>query len=431
MNSPNEKHLLSAAEAARQIASGNLTSEALVTACLERLAAINPTLEAWTVVDGDAAIRQARALDQESPRGPLHGIPVGIKDLIDTADMATAYGSPIYEGHRPKWDAACVTQLKMAGCVILGKTVTTEFANIHPSRTRNPHDIAHTPGGSSSGSAAAVASYMVPLALGTQTAGSTIRPAAFCGVVGHKPSFNTINRAGLKFIAESQDTIGIIGRSAEDVMLCAHVLSGSALPRLGDGTGRHPRIGLCRTPRWHEADRFAQECVESVAGKLSKAGGVVEEFLLPAGSERLFDEHARIMAYETARALAWEYVTHAEKLSPTLRARLGEGWSIPREVYESAREHGRLCRRHFMVEYAVGRYDFLLTLSAPGEAPRDLATTGNAVFNRLWTLFGGPCVTVPAGKGERGLPLGVQLVGRHGADHELLAWAHWVEKQLA
>src|SRR5258706_13942779 len=244
---------LTAAEAARRIARGQLTSETLVAAHLARIAAREREVHAWAHLDSERALAQARALDRESPRSPLHGIPFGIKDGIDTADIPTEYNSSIYRSHQPAWDAACVAQLRRAGCVILGKTVTTEFANNHPSQTRNPRNLAHTPGGSSSGSAASVADHMVALALGTQTGGSTIRPAAYCGVVGYKPSFNTINRAGLKFVSESLDTIGILPRSAEDAALGLHVLSGHAVSDLTERSTATLRVGVCRTPRWNDA----------------------------------------------------------------------------------------------------------------------------------------------------------------------------------
>ncbi len=419
---------LTAAEAARRIARGQLTSEALVAACLERVAARDSTVRAWAFLDADLALKQARRLDREPPRSPLHGIPFGIKDVIDTADMPTEYNSPIYRGHQPRSDAACVALLRQAGCVILGKTVTTEFANNHPSHTRNPHHLAHTPGGSSSGSAAAVADHMAPLALGTQTGGSTIRPAAYCGVVGYKPSFNTINRAGLKFVAESLDTIGILARTAEDTALGLHVLSGRAAP---DFTRPHtgaPRIGVCRTPRWHDADGPTQAAIGRVASLLASAGARVDDFELPAGSERLFDEHGRIMGYESARALAWEYLNHPDQISASLRPRLDEGWQLPRRDYDAARLLARDCRRKLAER--MRDYDFLLTPSAPGEAPDNLDTTGSSVFNRVWTLLGVPCVTLPCGAGPRELPLGVQLVGRFDADVELLAWAHWTGQKI-
>ncbi len=422
-------HRLSAAEAARRIARGELTSEALVASCLERIAAREPDVRAWAWLDADLALRQARALDREPPRRPLHGVPVGIKDIFDTADMPTEYGSPIYRGHQPKWDAACVALLRRAGCVILGKTVTTEFAHLHPGKTRNPHNPAHTPGGSSSGSAAAVADHMVPLALGTQTGGSIIRPAAFCGAVGCKPSFNTINRAGLKFAAESLDTIGVFARSVEDAALALHVLSGRALPDFKQSGGRTPRVGLCRTPPWRDADAATHAAIERAAAQLARAGARVADFELPEGGAALFEEHGKIMNYETARALAWEYLNHPDKISATLRPRIEEGWQLSREAYDAARALGRDCRRRLADR--MKEYDFLITPSAPGEAPATLETTGNSVFNRVWTLLGVPCVTLPFGSGPHGVPLGVQLVGPFDGDSGLLAWAHWVERALA
>ena len=422
---PNE---LTAAEAGRRIAGGQLTSEALVAACLERIAARERSVRAWAFLDTDLALRQARRLDREAPRSPLHGVPVGIKDVIDTADMPTEYNSPIYCGYQPKWDAACVALLRQAGCVILGKTVTTEFANNHPSHTRNPHHLAHTPGGSSSGSAAAVADHMLPLALGTQTGGSTIRPAAYCGVVGYKPSFNTVNRAGLKFVAESLDTIGVLARTAEDVALSLQVLAGRESPDFARPRTGIPRIGVCRTPRWQDADAPTHAAIERAASQFEAAGARVDDFELPEGTERLFDEHGSIMGYESARALAWEYLNHPDQISASLRTRLDEGWQLPREAYDAARARGRDCRRK-LAEW-MRNYDFLLTPSAPGEAPDNLVTTGSSVFNRVWTLFGVPCVTLPCGVGPRGLPLGVQLAGRFDGDVELLAWAHWAEQRI-
>ena len=419
---------LTAAEAARRISRGELTSEALVTACLERINSRERDVQAWAFLDAELALRQARQLNLERPRSLLHGVPVGIKDVIETADMPTEYNSPIYSGYRPMWDAACVALLRQAGCVILGKTVTTEFANNHPSQTHNPRNLAHTPGGSSSGSAAAVADDMVPLALGTQTGGSTIRPAAFCGIVGYKPSFNTINRAGLKFVAESLDTIGIMARSVEDAALCVHVLSGRTLPDFGQAPARAPRVGICTTPRWHEADSATQAEIERVGAQLAKAGAQIAEAKLPEGSARLFDEHSYVMGYESARALAWEYLHHADRISASLRLRLEEGWALPRKAYEAARELGRECRRRLADQ--MRDYDFLLTPSACGEAPGQLNTTGNSVFSRVWTLLGVPCVTIPCGKGPQGLPLGAQLVGRFDGDSELLYWAHWAEREI-
>ena len=416
---------LSAAEAARGLESNKFTSEALVAACLERIAARDEAVRAWAFLDRDAALAQARALDRARRRSRLHGVPFAIKDIIDTASLPTEYNSPIYRGHRPKADAACVTLLKQAGCVILGKTVTTEFANNHPSPTRNPHNPAHTPGGSSSGSAAAVADLMVPLALGTQTGGSVIRPAAYCGVAAIKPSFGAINRAGAKFLAESLDTIGIFARAAEDLALALQVLTGR---EPAPAASRAPRIGLCRTPRWSVADGAMQANIEQAARNFAQAGATVREFEMPAGSADLFDRHKVIMGYETARALGWEYHNHRDQLSSTLGARLDAGWKVPRAEYDAMRELTRRLRRELAV--ALREVDFLLTPSAPSEAPASLASTGDPIFNRAWTLLGVPCVTLPFGTGPHGLPLAVQLVGPHEADMPLLAWAAWAEKRL-
>jgi Asp-tRNA(Asn)/Glu-tRNA(Gln) amidotransferase A subunit family amidase len=420
-------HNLGAAEAARRIERGELTSEKLVAACLERIAEREAAVKAWAFLDPEQALAQARALDRGPRRGPLHGVPFGVKDVIDTADLPTEYNSPIYKGHRPKADAASVAALRAAGAVLLGKTVTTEFANNNPSHTRNPHNPAHSPGGSSSGSAAAVADAMVPFALGTQTGGSVIRPAAYCGAAGLKPSFGSINRAGLKFVSESLDTIGIFARHAEDLALALEAASGRTAPNFAAPMGK-PRVGLCRTPRWADADAATQANLEAAAERLGKAGARVRPFDL-MGSEALFDRHKQIMGFESARALAWEYANHPDKISASLKPRLDDGWKVTRAQYDEMRGIARNCRRG--LADAMRDVDFLLTPSAPAEAPAlELGTTGDPVFNRAWTLLGVPCVTLPFGKGPRGLPLGVQLVGAVDADMTLIAWARWAEPAL-
>ena len=419
---------LSAAEAARQIESRELTAEALASACLERIAERDDAVRAWAFLHAKQALAQARELDRMPRRSRLHGVPFGIKDIIDTEDLPTEYNSPIYRGHRPRADASCVALLRRAGCLILGKTVTTEFANNHPSPTRNPHDPAHTPGGSSSGSAAAVADRMVPLALGTQTGGSVIRPAAYCGAFAIKPSFGSINRQGTKFVAESLDTIGIFSRTAQDLALALEVLSGRPAPDFASYTGK-PRIGLCRTPRWQDADALTQANLEQAAKRLAKAGATVTDLELPAGSDQLFDRHGVIMGFESARALAWEYMTFPEQISKSLKPRLDEGWQVTRADYDAVRETARQCRR--ALADRMRDVDFLLTPSAPSEAPRSHESTGDPVFNRAWTLLGVPCVNVPHGKGAHGLPLGVQLVGAMDADSALLGWAHWAARSLS
>jgi Asp-tRNA(Asn)/Glu-tRNA(Gln) amidotransferase A subunit family amidase len=418
---------LSAAEAARRIAAGEATAEALAAACLERIAERDDAVRAWAFVHGKQALAEAREIDRMPRRGRLHGVPFGLKDIIDTADLPTEYNSPIYRGHQPKADAACVTLIKQAGGLILGKTVTTEFANNHPSPTRNPHNPAHTPGGSSSGSAAAVADFMVPVALGTQTGGSVIRPAAYCGAFAIKPSFGSINRAGVKFVAESLDTIGIFSRAIEDLALALEVLSGRGAPDFTAPMGK-PRIGLCRTSRWDLADAATQANLEQAAQRLAQAGATLRDFDLPPGSEQLFDRHKVIMAFETARALAWEHTNFPEQISKTLTPRLEEGWKITRADYDAMRETARQCRR--TLAERMREVDFLLTPSAASEAPASLASTGDPVFNRAWTLFGVPCITVPHGKGALGLPLGIQLVGPMDGDMALLSWASWAAGAL-
>jgi Asp-tRNA(Asn)/Glu-tRNA(Gln) amidotransferase A subunit family amidase len=421
---------LSANSAAAKIKAGELSSETLVQACLDRVSEREPQVRAWSWLDADAALAQARACDRAAgPQGPLHGVPIGVKDVIDTADMPTAYGSAIYKGYRPRADAACVSLARAAGAVILGKTETAEFASIHPAATRNPHALAHTPGGSSSGSAAAVADFMVPLALGTQTGGSTIRPAAFCGVVGYKPSFNRVNRAGLKFSAESLDTIGFFARSVEDTALLAHVMSGQE--RLGKAElpkDKALRIGLCRTSQWSQASTQMRGAIEDASQRLAAAGANVELVALPPAFDDLHAAHAVIIQYEAARATAWEYRVHRDLLSPAYQQRMRAGLAIPHERYQAALRQAESGRQDF--SQVLGELDVLITPSAVDEAPLGLESTGDTVFNRLWTLLGVPCVHLPLGIGTSGLPLGLQVVGRRQDDVATLVCARWIEDRL-
>lgn len=419
---------LSAAEAARKIAAGQLKSEDIVHACLERIAKREPEVQAWAHLDPGVALEQARAVDRNGPRGPLAGVPVGVKDVIDTADMPTACNSPIYRGYRPFADAACVALVRHAGGVILGKTATTEFASRIPGPTRHPLNLAHSPGGSSSGSGAAVADFMVPLGFGTQTGGSTIRPGAYCGIVAYKPSFGTINCAGLKHLAESLDTIGVLGRTVEDCALLVHAVSSRSLPDFSTALPRAPRIGLCRTPHWNDADPATQALLEQTAFTLASRGATVTAVDLPHDFKRLYDEQMLIMNYEAARALAWEYAHHAEQLSDHMRETIARHFDTPREQYTDAMRHARECRPRFTE--IMAEIDVLLTPSAPGEAPAGIESTGNSLFNRNWTLLGVPCVTIPAGTGSSGLPLGVQLIGDYDADERVLECAEWVRREL-
>lgn len=419
---------ISASDASVAIAAGKLTSEALVTACLERVRQRESEVRAWAHIDPDLALREARSRDRETPKSRLHGIPVGVKDVIDTCDMPTEYGSPIYRGHRPACDAACVAQVRELGGVILGKTVSTEFATRDPNKTRNPHNSGHTPGGSSSGSAAAVADCMVPIAFGTQTSSSIIRPAAFCGVVGYKPTFNLINRAGLKFLSESLDTLGTLTRTIPDAALMAEELSGMPPTSFDHVPALKPRIGLCRTPYWNRADAASQANFERAAQALAAAGARVHELVLEDEFAALAETQVTVSSYEFFRALTHERTRFPQLISPSLTARIAGGGKVTRGQYEEGLALAGRCRKR--VADAFRNCDVLLAPSAPGEAPRGLESTGDPIFGLTWTLLLLPCLTLPYGKGPSGLPLGVQLVAPHGADAALFLNAEWVRRSL-
>jgi len=420
-------HRMGAAEAARAIRSGTLDSQTLVQACLDRIAEREPEVMAWAHLDPEAALAQARVRDGQAPTGLLHGVPMGVKDVIDVQGLPTGCGSPIHAGAIARVDAACVALARAAGAVILGKTHTAEFANTAPPPTRNPIAVGHTPGGSSSGSAAAVADAMVPLALGTQTVGSTIRPAAFCGIVGYKPSFGLINRAGLKFSAESFDTIGLMGRSVADVALLGQALAGIEPGSARDVRGL--RIGLCLGAFREAASRAARTRLEVVAQRLSDAGAIVSEFEPAWADERLREAHQTVMLHELARASLWEYQHHRDRLSERFRINVEKGLAISIEAWQRSSQVIRRCRQEMAAVAAT--LDGVLTFAAPGEAPEGLASTGDSVFNRIWTALAVPCLSLPAGTGEMGLPLAVQWVGFEGQDAETLATAAAIEAALA
>ena len=414
-----------ASEAAAQLSAGELTAEALTRACLERARA-GAEIKAWHWLDPEQALAQARAVDRAGRKGRLAGVPVGVKDVIDTVDMPTEHGSPIYRGNRPFADAACVALIRAACGVILGKTVTTEFANRYPGPTVHPHNAEHTPGGSSSGSAAAVADFQVPLALGTQTGGSTIRPAAFCGVIGYKPSFGEFSRVGVKMQCHNLDTLGIICRSLEDVALLRGVLLAQE-PHRVDRASAVPRIGFCRTPAWERADGDTHALLEHTAAVLASAGATVRDVTLTPAN--ILDQHRRIFAFEAARNYAHEYEMHGDKLSEALRdGLLAQGRTLPVAAYIEAIETAEAFRRY--LDDVFADVDVLLTPSAPGEAPKGLASTGEPNFNSIWTLAWTPCLTLPAGSGRSGLPLGIQLVGPRFRDEALLDAAAWAEARL-
>jgi Asp-tRNA(Asn)/Glu-tRNA(Gln) amidotransferase A subunit family amidase len=421
-------HQLPAWQAAALLARRELTAVDLVRACLNRIAERDPLVQAFAHLNADAALAHARQLDAGPVRGLLHGLPFGVKDLMDTFDMPTAYGSPIYALHQPLADAAAVALCREAGAVLMGKTVTTELANMFPGITRNPHNVAHTPGGSSSGSAAAVADCMLPLALGTQTAGSLIRPAAFCGIVGYKPSHNRVPKAGVKSLSETLDTLGGFGRSVRDVGLLGAVLTGDA--RLADpatyAQTAAPRIGLCQTPEWSQTDSDTQQAWAQAEKVLHGFGTAVA---LPAGLDNLVTVQKAVQAYETARSLSHERMHHHSQLSAPLQALLAHGMTISGEAHAGNLQTTVLARSQAAALF--DQFDVLLAPSSIGEAPPlTQNTTGDPLFCRTWTLLGLPCIHLPFARGRNGLPIGLQLVGAYGDDHRLLAAAHWVHTRL-
>lgn len=417
--------LYAMADAVRQ---GRLRSVDLVQACLERIAEREPLVHAWAWLDPEAALARARELDRRPPSGPLHGVPIAVKDIIDTVDMPTECGSPIYRGRRPDWDASCVALARRSGALVLGKTVSTEFAYFAPGPTANPRNLLHTPGGSSSGSAAAVADGMVPAGFGTQTAASVTRPASFCGVVGYKASLGDFNLAGIKSFAPSFDSLGSLTRDVADAQWLRSALLGESLSLDNSVWSGAPRIGLCRTPWWEQADTDCQRAIESAAQQLARGGAVISEAVLPPPFGQLAQHHKTIMAWEAARSLAFEYDTHKGQLSPQLRQLLDDGLAIERSVYLGVMDAMAAAKAIF--EDWMHPWDVLLAPSAMGAAPAGLHATGDPLFSRMWTLLGVPSVTLPGATARNGLPVGVQLVCRFRDDEQLLAIARWAEPLL-
>ena len=435
-------HLLSAAAGAKAIAEGKITSVELVQACLAHIKAVEPMVHAWTFLDPEYALRQARAADEfrlsGASIGALHGVPVGLKDIIDTADMPTENGSALCVGRTPSRDAAVTSMLRAGGAVVMGKTVTTEYATRHPGKTRNPHDPEHTPGGSSSGSAAAVAAGMVPLAFGSQTGGSVIRPASYCGVFAIKPTHGLIPRTGMFQLSRSLDHVGIFARTLEDLALGLEQVAGydegdpDSRPRArvpyraiaAEDPPLDPVLAFVKTPRWAQV---ASDYQEAFAELVEHLGARVEEVELWEGEA--IDVARTVTDAEVAVNLAREWETGRDRLSASLRTRIERG----REVL--ARDY--LQARAFVPELIAGytelfeqRYDAIITPAAPGTAPKGLESTGDPMFNTVWTLCGMPAVTLPLMRGANGLPLGVQLVGPRNGDARLLRTARWLVERL-
>jgi amidase len=400
-------------------------------ACLERIAERDPVVGAWAHLDPALALAQAQERDATPPRSALHGVPVGVKDIIDTADLPTEYGSPVYAGHRPAADAACVRRLRDAGAVVLGKTVTTEFATYQPAKTVNPLDPARTPGGSSSGSAAAVADGMVPLALGSQTAGSTIRPASFCGILGFKPTHGAIDLDGVFQLSARLDTLGLFARDPDGLALLASALltPAAAPPPRGSTATPPPRLAFVRTAHWEDAEPSGRAAVEDAAQRLASAGAEVADLALPAAFDELPAAQETIMAVDACRSLARERDEHADRLSEPLRELLDRGGGTAARDYGAAVELAETCRGELGA--VLEGFDAIYTPAVRGEAPVGLDSTGDPLFCRAWTLLGTPAVSVPGMTGESGMPIGVQLVGRVGADWTLLGLAAWAFAALA
>ena len=427
MTEPTALHRLSASDAARMMAEESTTSEALVSSCLERIELREPVVQAWAYLNPDLALAQARACDRMAPMGPLHGIPIGVKDIIETRDMPTEYGSAIYRDHRPVNDAACIARARAAGAVILGKTVSTEFAYLSPAKTANPHNPEHTPGGSSSGSAAAIGDFMAPLALGTQTGGSTIRPAAYCGAFGFKPTYNRIPLAGIRPLSVSFDTLGLMARSVDDLALLDAGLTGAAVLELQAGQNRSPRIGYCKTPFWDETEDSTRRALADAVAALAANGVAVEEVALPEEIRELSEGHGLVMSVEAAFAFDHDYREHRDGLSEPMRRLVEAGRNVAPDDVQRFRRVQVMCA--LAGNRLFDQYDAVLTPTCPGEAEKGHAV-GNNVFNRIWTAMHMPCLTIPSSTGPQGLPVGVQLVGRAGQDRGLLALARQVSDWL-
>jgi Asp-tRNA(Asn)/Glu-tRNA(Gln) amidotransferase A subunit family amidase len=423
-----EPHELTAAAAAAKLQDGTLTAEALTRSCLERIAAREPEVRAFAYLDPLLAISAARELDKAYTKGVLHGLPIGIKDMIYTADMPTTHNSPVYQGNPARVDAACVAVSRGEGAVIIGKTDTLEFAaGGRRARTSNPHDPTRTPGGSSSGSAAAVAAKMIPLAYGTQTGGSTIRPASFCGAYAMKPTHGVVSSEGFKRYSHTLDTIGWYGRCPADLALPARAfrLFGMEAPPAPKPL-KGLRIGLCEGPNWAKAAPEAREALHLAGKRLQEAGAIVEPLTLAAPFAELDQAQQTIMWSEGRGAFLAEYLLRHDRLHQDFRDRVENGRGLTPASVVAAHDLAADCRRQFDALFAPGGLDAVLTPSAPGEAPVGLQHNGDPVFNAMWTLLHAPCIAIPCHKGPNGMPVGVQIVGPRYGDAPLLAVAEAV-----
>jgi Asp-tRNA(Asn)/Glu-tRNA(Gln) amidotransferase A subunit family amidase len=423
---------LPASQLVRMIASREVTCEAVTHSFVDAIEQRESEVHAFAWINVQRALGIARGFDRGAKLGSLAGLPVAVKDVIDTAGIPTEYGSPIYAGHVPGADAACVAAVHGAGGYVLGKTVTAELANFAPGPTRNPHMLEHTPGGSSSGSAAAVASHMAPFALGTQTAGSVIRPASFCGVVGFVPTRGSVPRSGVLQVSDTLDVVGCFANSVEDAALLAAAIALRADWLDVDRAAGPPVIAWTETPWAALLSSTMIEALDSVVRVCGDSGATVRKTHWPLKFKSLADAQRTVQVFETARALAAEFDYRRAELSSLLAALIEEGRAIASNAYLAALHAGRDCAAS--IDELFGEADVVVTPSAAGEAPHGLGSTGDPQFNRAWHLLGGPQINVPVPRalrpGRSDLPLGVQVIGRPGNDAVALSAAHWIEQQL-
>ncbi len=413
-------------ELARGISNGTISSTDIIKACLDRIAAREPIVKAWAYIDPEAAIEEANRLDKEPPRSPLHGIPIGVKDIIDTVDMPTSYGSEAFAEHHPERDAACISRLRNAGAVILGKTVTTEFAYFAPGATTNPHDRTHTPGGSSSGSTAAVADFHVPIALGSQTAGSIIRPASYTGVIGYKPSYATYPLDGILPLAPSLDTLGVFTRALADLTLVNNVLAQDNAFHNHEPAARRPhKIAVVRSPDWRQGTSTMRAAFDAFVERI-RADGLDCRSVEPPQISPIIEAQIDLMAYESVATLGPIVAEFGAAIRPETRALIERGRQVDADFEQRLAVVKGLADE--MLDELFLEHDIILTPSAPGEAPAGLERTGDPIFNRVWTFCGVPCINVPVARGAGSLPLGVQFVGNRGADMDLLAIAIYLHR---
>ena len=419
-------------EVAQALQNRTLSAKTYVQACLDQIEQQEPQVHAFAHIARDAALKQAVWLDGQAIQGAMHGLTVGIKDVFDTHDMPTQGGSQVFAGHQPVQDAACIATLRKSGGVMLGKTITTELATFPTNGTRNPRNLHHTPGGSSSGSAAAIAANMVSFATGTQTMGSTIRPCGYCGVTGYKPTYNLVPKRGVWPNADSCDTIGLVARNVRDVAFFGAEMArypDLLIPDESIAMDQRPTVGLCKTFEWDLADQHIQNAFHECARMLEKAGAKVIEIQLPQPFSQMLKAHTTVVHFEMSGGFMDILSRHSEKMRPALLQRSLEGLSVTGRAYQAAQALAQQCRASF--DQVLGPCDVLFVPAATGEAPLGQEYSGDTRMNQVWTLMHGPCVSVTGGHGPHGLPLAMQVVGRVNDDQRTLLAAHWIHTQLS